>query len=104
MSVKNVKLRFNLDKEDDRRAYKYLRDAEQSYSRAVIFIVNSYLDRCNVERKENDFLDRIITTVREAVQTVSPLGGLLQIIPQTTPATTDDYETQEAIDDFLDSF
>lgn len=103
MSVKNIKLRFNLDKENDRRAYEYLRDAEQSYSRAVIFIVNSYLDRCDEERKENDFLDRIISTVREAVQTVSPLGGLLQLIPQATPESTDD-ETQEAINDFLDSF
>ena len=104
MGVKNIKLRFNRDKEDDRRAYEYLRDAEQSYSKAVVFIINSYLDRCYEERKENDFLDRIIATVREAVQTVSPFGGLLQLIPQTPTAATDDYETQEAIDDFLDSF
>ena len=103
MSVKNVKLRFNLDKANDRRAYEYLRDAEQSYSKAVVFIINSYLDRCDEERKENDFLDRIIATVREAVQAVSPFGGLLQLIPQTPPTATDD-ETQEAIDDFLDSF
>ena len=104
MSVKNIKLRFNLDKEDDRRAYEYLRDAEQSYSKAVVFIINNFLDRCDEERKENDFLERIITTVREAVQTVSPFGGLLQLIPQTPPAAIDDDETQEAIDDFLDSF
>ena len=104
MSVKNVKLRFNLDKANDRRAYEYLRDAEQSYSKAVVFIINSYIDRCDEERKESDFLERIITTVREAVQAVSPFGGLLQLIPQMPPAATDNDETQEAIDEFLDSF
>ena len=29
MSVKNVKIRFNLDKENDRRAYDYLQSAEK---------------------------------------------------------------------------
>ena len=32
MSVKNVKIRFNLDKENDRMAYDYLQSAEISYS------------------------------------------------------------------------
>ena len=29
MSVRNVKIRFNLDKENDRRAYDYLQGAEK---------------------------------------------------------------------------
>lgn len=104
MSVKNVKIRFNLEKENDRRAYDYLQNAEQSYSKAVISVINSYLDRCDAESEEIDFLERIIATVREAVQTASPLGGLLQLIPKATPQAADDEETLEAIDDFLDSF
>ena len=36
MSIKNVKIRFNLDKENDRKAYDYLQGAEKSYSKAVI--------------------------------------------------------------------
>ena len=28
MSVKNVKIRFNLNKENDRKAYEYLQNAE----------------------------------------------------------------------------
>ena len=36
MSIKNMKIRFNLDKENDRKAYDYLQNAEKSYSKAVI--------------------------------------------------------------------
>ena len=39
MSIKNVKIRFNLDKENDRKAYKYLQCADHSYSKAVIFFI-----------------------------------------------------------------
>lgn len=34
MSVKNVKIRFNLNRENDRRAYEYLQGTEASYSTA----------------------------------------------------------------------
>ena len=30
--IKNVKIRFNLNYENDRKAYDYLQDAEKSYS------------------------------------------------------------------------
>ena len=36
MSIKNLKIRFNLDKENDRKAYEYLQGADRSYSKAVI--------------------------------------------------------------------
>lgn len=44
MSVKNVKIRFNLDKENDRRAYDYLLSAEKSYSKAVISAICGYIE------------------------------------------------------------
>ena len=31
--IKNVKIRFNLNNENDRKAYDYLQDAEKSYSK-----------------------------------------------------------------------
>ena len=34
--IKNVKIRFNLNNENDRKAYDYLQGAEKSYSKAVI--------------------------------------------------------------------
>ena len=36
MGIKNMKIRFNLNKENDRKAYDYLQGTEKSYSKAVI--------------------------------------------------------------------
>lgn len=44
MSIKNVKIRFNLDKENDREAYEYLCHAEKSYSKAVISAICDYME------------------------------------------------------------
>ena len=43
MNIKNMKIRFNLDKENDRKAYGYLQGAEKSYSKAVISAICEYL-------------------------------------------------------------
>ena len=43
MSVRNIKVRFNLDKENDRRAYEYLKESETSYSKAVISAICRYM-------------------------------------------------------------
>lgn len=44
MSVKNIKIRFNLDKENDRKAYEYLQSADKSYSKAVISTICDYIE------------------------------------------------------------
>ena len=42
--IKNVKIRFNLNNENDRKAYDYLQGAEKSYSKAVISAICEYFD------------------------------------------------------------
>ena len=108
MSIKNVKIRFNLDKENDRRAYDYLQSAEKSYSKAVISAICGYLELTEVKVAEDTFLERIISTIREETAKANPLGGLLQFV-QTPPAQTpaekeNNAETEETVLDFLDSF
>ena len=108
MSIKNVKIRFNLDKENDRRAYDYLQGAEKSYSKAVISAICGYLELSERAASEDAFLERIISTIREETAKINPLGGLLQFV-QTPPAQTpaenkNNAETEEAVLDFLDSF
>lgn len=44
MSIKNVKVRFNLSKENDRKAYDYLQSTEMSYSKAVISAICGYIE------------------------------------------------------------
>ena len=108
MSIKNVKIRFNLDKENDRKAYEYLQNAEVSYSRAVISAICGYIEMSERTATEDAFLERIITTIKEETAKVNPLGGLLQLVqqpPAQIPTEKENNaENEEAILDFLDSF
>ena len=108
MSVRNVKIRFNLDKENDRRAYDYLQGAEKSYSKAVISAICEYLGLSERTAAEDAFLERVISTIREEVGKSNPLGGLLQFV-QTPPAQIptekeNKAETEETVMDFMDNF
>ena len=85
--IKNMKIRFNLNNENDRKAYDYLHSAEKSYSKAVIFLICEYMDLSQRLATEEAFRERIIATIREEVSKSNPFGGLLQLV-QTTPAPT----------------
>lgn len=108
MSIKNVKIRFNLGKENDRRAYDYLQSAEKSYSKAIISAICGYMELSETKATEDAFLERIIATIKEETSKINSLGGLLQLVqtpPQTVPAEkVNNTETEEAVLDFLDSF
>ena len=108
MSVKNVKIRFNLEKENDRRVYEYLRSAEKSYSRAVISAICGYMELSETKAVEDAFLERVIATIREEIAKNNPLGGLLQFLQTPSaqiPAEKESSaETEETVLDFLDSF
>lgn len=108
MSIKNVKIRFNLEKENDRKAYDYLQNAEKSYSKAVISAICGYMKLSEKAANENAFLERVISTIREETCKSNPLGNLLQFMqipPTQAPAEKEnDTETEEAVFDFLDNF
>ena len=107
MSIKNVKIRFNLDKENDRKAYDYLQGAEKSYSKAVISAICEYLGLSERTATEDAFCERIISTIREEVSKSNPFGGVLQFMQTPSAQTTtekENTETEEAVMDFLDNF
>ena len=105
--IKNVKIRFNLNNENDRKAYDYLQGTEKSYSKAVISAICEYLGLSERLATEDAFRERIIATIREEVSKSNPFGGLLQLV-QTTPAPTptesENTETEETVMDFMDNF
>ena len=108
MNIKNVKIRFNLDKENDRKAYEYLQGAEKSYSKAVISAICGYMELSEAKTAEDAFLERVIATIKEELAKTNPFGGVLQFV-QTPPAQIpaekeNNAETEEAVLDFLDSF
>ena len=109
MSIKNVKIRFNLNKDNDRKAYEFLQNAELSYSKAVISAICGYLELSEEKAIEDAFLERVIQTLREETAKINLLGGLLQFVQQPaaqiTPAEKEETtENEEAVLDFLDSF
>ena len=108
MSIKNMKIRFNLNKENDRKAYDYLQIAEKSYSKAVISAICEYMDLSERLATEDAFRERIIATIREEVSKSNPFGSLLQLV-QTPPAQIptekeNKAENEETVMDFMDNF
>ena len=107
MSIKNMKIRFNLNKENDRKAYCYLQSAEKSYSKAVISAICEYMDLSERLATEEAFRERIIATIREEVSKSNPFGGLLQLVqtpPAPTPTEKENTENEETVMDFMDNF
>ena len=107
MSIKNMKIRFNLNKENDRKAYCYLQSAEKSYSKAVISAICEYLGLSERTATEDAFRERIISTIREEVSKSNPFGGLLQLVqtpPAPTPTEKENTENEETVMDFMDNF
>ena len=105
--IKNVKIRFNLNNENDRKAYDYLQGTEKSYSKAVISAICEYLGLSERLATEDAFRERIIATIREEVSKSNPFGGLLQLVqttPAPTPAESENTETEETVMDFMDNF
>ena len=106
--IKNVKIRFNLNNENDRKAYDYLQGTEKSYSKAVISAICGFMELSERTANEDTFLDRVIATIREETAKINPLGGLLQFVQtpsaQTPAEQENSAETEEAVLDFLDSF
>ena len=107
MSIKNLKIRFNLDKENDRKAYEYLQGADHSYSKAVISAICEYLDLSERTATEVAFLERVITTIKEELAKANPFGllQLMQTPPAQIPAEKENKaETEETVIDFMDNF
>lgn len=76
-------LRFNLNREDDRRALEYLRSADgySSYSRAVIAAINDHFSRrermkddpyLETREKEDAFLRRVQETIEKSLSAAPP--------------------------------
>lgn len=105
MKATKVTLRFNLNKDADRRAYEFLQCAEVSYSKAVIAVLNAWLDAQEQQKREDAFLQRVLDTIRQELRTAAPIAGLLQLlqpVPQNMSEPSE--EDEENMLAFLDSF
>ena len=126
--IVSTNIRFNLEKEADRSAWEYLqqRDKQQcrSYSRAVITAVNDYFERrgrlaadpyLETREKEDDFLLRVLETIRDGFNHAAPAGPAdalfnqlqsipLQLVSAENAVQGDQQEADEVALDFVDGF
>ena len=93
----NTNIRFNLDNEDDRKAYEYLQGMDRkqykSYTKAVVIALiehfehqqrleaDSYLE---TREKEDMFLKKVLDTIEQGLKTAGNIGGLLQLLSAST--------------------
>ena len=113
MKTKNLTIRLNLNKEDDRKAYEYLQRAKKSYTKSVVAVICEYEKMTEQKNHENSFEDRLISAVREEIAKNDPLRVLAQMVqnPATqissSPPVAEQLEETESVEtllDFLDNF
>ena len=93
----NTNIRFNLDNEDDRKAYEYLqrmdRKQYKSYTKAVVIALIEHFERqqsletdsyLETREKEDVFLKKVLDTIEQGLKTTPNLGGLIQLLSAST--------------------
>ena len=112
-NIVTLKLRFHTDRDEEYRIYRYLKDAGQPVTKAVIIAVNGYLQTLNEEEKEEHFINRMTEVIRENLKALIPLMNLLRITqPISTPvqqpveeeSSLSEEARLEQMQDFLNSF
>ena len=117
----NTNIRFNLDNEDDRKAYEYLQSMDRkqykSYTKAVVIAVNEYFERqqrleadfyLETREKEDMFLKKVLDTIEQGLKTAGNIGGLIQLLSARTEqqleVQTNTEDDNSAALHFADSF
>ena len=118
----NTNIRLNLNKPEDRQAWEYLQSMDRkkykSYSRAVVAAINDHFsreERCASDsflesrEKEDAFLQKILDTIREGLQSSDTgLAGLTALLQAAKSISLPAQETMtdENLDiamEFMDS-
>ena len=109
--------RLNLENEDDRRAWEYLRSMDRarykSYSSAIVTAINDHFSRrehladdpfLETRERQEAFLEEVKAVVRESLQTSGVgLSGLAALLQGVQPAPQpDETMSEEAFDTVMD--
>lgn len=77
MKIERIGIRFNLDKEADRKAFEFLQCYDKgkykSLNKFLIDIIAEYAEICNTEREQSNFLERVISTIRQELKSNATL-------------------------------
>lgn len=98
----NTNIRLNLCEEQDRQAWEYLqtmdREKYKSYTKAVVAALNDYFSRMyrneadpylETREKEDEFLERVETAIREGVKESVPMAMAKNLLEMLVPYVKD---------------
>lgn len=116
--IVNTNIRFDLNWEDDRKAYEYLRHMDRtqykSYTRAVVASLNDSFSRqekmqadpfLETREKEDRFLARVLDTVKDCIsQGLSSIQLMAPALPAQTKAMPDDSGTDQENYEIAEAF
>ena len=93
MSIKRMSLRFNLDNEADRSAWKHLKNVTDSKNKAVITAINQFYE------PHAEITETIKRTIQECLQNLS----VVQTESQKPTVTLSEEENLllDSLDDFF---
>ena len=106
MSVRRLNLRFNLDREEERRAWEYLQGVTRSKNSVIIQAVNAYKDALTQREREDAFLERLARAVRAELKSVQIMVAQPPAQTASVPVgeTAEQAESEDTLLEFLDSF
>ena len=103
--IRRTDVRFNLSREEDRRAWEFLHRAGAKQNRLIIQAINAYAVLEERESWQQTLLEQIDHSIREAVR--ESLDNAVLAAPVTAENTQSEPirdENDAAMFDFLDSF
>lgn len=93
MKLKRMSLQFNLENENDRKAWKHLQDLSGSKNKAVISAINGYFE------KDNNLEEVIRETIKECLRDMSVVQ--IQTEPTTERLSEEENELMDSLNMFL---
>lgn len=93
MSIKRMSLRFNLDNEADRNAWKHLKNATDSKNKAVITAINQFYE------PHAEITETIKRTIQKCLQNISVIKTELEQPPKLL--SEEENLLLDSLDDFL---
>lgn len=107
MSIRNLKIRFNMENEKDKAVYEYLHASDLSISKETIRSISEYLVLMEQQKEEDRLLNAITATIQDSLKALIPLLNLINITQSAQTAPPPKQESSKAEDnmmDFLDNF
>ena len=98
-------LRLNLNEPADRQAWMYLQTMDKakyrSYREAIVIAINDYFSRQEQAVKEQEFLDRVVETIQQSLQSMTVA---VQPAAPSMDVGHDEDDSLDAALAFADSF